>query len=274
MLVINFYPLKSGHVYDFEIRYENGGVSVDSLRLDCTGNSVTCEPFTGERRDEQELPQDIPDDETGGILPIPTPEPEPTSMSKPTPLPEPVYFEPVYAEPVSPTPDPIPSAEPEQYSPEPQVEAEENTGAYTEPDTLSITVSGEELGVNIAANPEYVTFIEDDLRVSVPAGALDSLGLGAGDSLAVIVKETDGDDTRVAFEISGEEIEWSSDETVLIDVLSDSQSVIPAVAVDEEEPQPSAPARNRLPLLIATAGFVGLSSVGAFAVIRIKAVRR
>ena len=48
-LNISFDWLFSGHIYDFEVRYEDGGVSANILRLDLTGDNPKYYPYEGDR---------------------------------------------------------------------------------------------------------------------------------------------------------------------------------------------------------------------------------
>jgi hypothetical protein len=61
--------LESGHVYDFEVRYEDGGRSVNTLSLDTTGKRPVCKLIGGDRngydRDTEEQPQQ-PESPNGG----------------------------------------------------------------------------------------------------------------------------------------------------------------------------------------------------------------
>jgi hypothetical protein len=63
----------SGHKYEFQVRYENGGVSVDNLLVDFTDGKPTYKPIEGDRsggdREETELPPTDPDDDTPATPP-------------------------------------------------------------------------------------------------------------------------------------------------------------------------------------------------------------
>ena len=48
-LNISFLDLESGHIYDFEVRYEDGGVSVNILRIDLTGDRPQFNVYEGDR---------------------------------------------------------------------------------------------------------------------------------------------------------------------------------------------------------------------------------
>ena len=61
-LILPLSSLEHGHVYEFEVRYEDGGVSMDSIEVDLTGDKPAYQLLDGERsgygRREQNLPSD------------------------------------------------------------------------------------------------------------------------------------------------------------------------------------------------------------------------
>jgi hypothetical protein len=52
--------LESGHVYDFEVRYEDGGRSVNTLRLDTNGERPVCQLIGGDRNGYDRDPEKRP----------------------------------------------------------------------------------------------------------------------------------------------------------------------------------------------------------------------
>lgn len=230
-LRLDLYSFPYGHVYEFEVRYENGGVSKDSLTMDLTGARPDFHAPGGDRtggdRGENTLPPVNPDDGTpanpgnGTATPMPgnpsgdTPAPTPTNPDSETPaipIPSSTHAaqgatdgdtppgaeETTDAEPAAAI-TPAPAAF-EAQSALPTVVPAENS------DERSITVSGTRLAMMIAANPSYVTFFRGELRVSLPALFLEGLDLSPADTFTVTLYQQDERSFTVSFTVRGNDL--------------------------------------------------------------------
>ncbi|MCL2031592.1 MAG: hypothetical protein FWG93_08620, partial [Oscillospiraceae bacterium] len=123
-----------------------------------------------------------------------------------------------------------------------------------------VTISGGELDALIKANPEQVTIIQDDLRVSLPPDALESLALDEGDALTIIFKETDDGGVDTSFAINDEPWAWPFGEPYAVERLrvgsaaaEEIQSILGTATAD-----PAPGGAPFLPIL----SIVGLSGAG------------
>ena len=247
---------QSGHVYEFQVRYENGGVSEDTLVVDFTsGKPVFSAPGgdrTGGDRDENDLPPVNPDDGTPADpdngKTTPTPDNHGSGENTPTPVdPGGETPAPTPANPDSETPAiPIPSAPPAAWG---TTDEQSNSGGTdTEPvaaimpaptaveplakaqdapvtakpaeysDERGVTVSGERLAMMIAANPLYVTFFRGELRASLPALFLESLALSPGDTFTVTLYQPDESSFVVYFAVNGNQLTYRFDEPFIVSI--------------------------------------------------------
>ncbi|HHV12893.1 MAG TPA: hypothetical protein GXX75_21695 [Clostridiales bacterium] len=70
-------------------------------------------------------------------------------------------------------------------------------------DAHGVTLFGDRLSVMAQANPAYVSFLRDGLRVSVPTSYVTGLGLTAADTFTVTLYQPDGDSFVVGFAVNG-----------------------------------------------------------------------
>ncbi len=102
----------------------------------------------------------------------------------------------------------IQTTEPTKQPTEPSAIHKQTTSPGISAETVDangVTVSGKSLEMMMTANPEYVSFLNGELRVSLPTAYLAELGIRAADTFAVTLYQTDSRSFTVAFTVNGKE---------------------------------------------------------------------
>lgn len=224
--------LSSGHVYEFEVRYENGGYSADTLIVDLTGDKTLCSSGLGGSRDgdgreeqpETELPVSPP------VIPPETPEPPPETSEPPNSTPETDNNPANTSTGKSRTNNGLMSSQDagvssedasdiEQQQPrqESDRQATETVAPVTDVQsaaTLSVSPVAEQNGTDFTTlsgkrlmmmleNSNEVTFVKNGVQLLLPAEIIKSLDIDEDSLFTVAIQRADKKALNIAFYLDG-----------------------------------------------------------------------